>query len=176
MLVIDGLDTLATVRVNGKVVIEAANAFRSYRAELADIARIGENAIEITFHSVTKEAAKRKAAQPFPIPHSKNCPIPDGNLIRKPACDFGWDWNIALAPFGITGGIRLEPLRATRVAGLSVIQHHEPGAVTLTVDAALAGEPSQAVLSFTFGGETRQVTASGTKATAQFRITDPQLW
>ena len=132
-LVIEGLDTLATVRFNGEVVIEGANAFRTYRWAVRNMARVGENEIEITFHSATKEAAKRQAAQPFPVPYSKNCPIPNGNMLRKPACDFGWDWNIALAPFGITDGIRLEPVRKTRVEDIWVRQYHDGGKVSMLV-------------------------------------------
>ena len=42
---------------------------------------------------------RSRPRQPFPVPYSAdNCPIPNGNMLRKPQCDFGWDWNIALAP------------------------------------------------------------------------------
>ena len=27
-------------------------------------------------------------------------------MLRKTQCDFGWDWNIALAPIGVLGGVR----------------------------------------------------------------------
>ena len=47
--------------------------------------------------------------QPFPIPYAaQNCPIPNGNMLRKPACHFGWDWNLAIAPLGVYGAIALQ--------------------------------------------------------------------
>ena len=180
-LVIEGLDTLATVRWNGAVVIEGQNAFRTYRWPLKSVATAGENEVEITFHSATKEAVKRQAAQPFRIPYSKNCPIPDGNMLRKPACDFGWDWNIALAPFGITGGIRLEPIRANRIESVVVRQHFEPdGSINLWVRADLrASEETELKIAFA-GREKRFVVVpperGGCSYVELFHIEEPELW
>ncbi|MCA1774566.1 MAG: hypothetical protein LC676_02860 [Loktanella sp.] len=126
-LVLDRVDTIATVRVNGQVVLTPRNAFRSYRVALADVARAGENEIEITFHSPVAEGKRLFEAHPFPIPWSKNCPIPYGNFLRKPACDFGWDWNIALAPFGVYGDARIEAAAAPRIDSVLVHQDHADG-------------------------------------------------
>ena len=76
----------------------------------------GENAVEITFRSPVREAARRQEAQPFFVPFTKNYPVPNGNMLRKVQADFGWDWNIALTPFGLDGDIRLEPAGAPRIA------------------------------------------------------------
>ena len=110
VFVADMLDTVAEVRVNGVEVLKADSMCRPQRADMSNAEKVGTNVIEITFRSSAKEAAERQAAQPFYIPYSRNnCPIPNGNMLRKPQCDFGWDWNIALAPFGVYEGIRLEP-------------------------------------------------------------------
>ncbi|MEY4696951.1 MAG: hypothetical protein RIT14_1379, partial [Pseudomonadota bacterium] len=98
-LLVEGLDTVAEVRLNGVLVLQAANAFRRHRVDVAGALRAGENEISVTFRSVIAEAAARQAAQPFFVPyHEGNCPLPNGNMLRKPQCDFGWDWNVALAP------------------------------------------------------------------------------
>lgn len=133
-LCIEGLDTIAEVRLNGVVVLQAANAFRRWRVDVSAHLRAGENEISIRFASVVREAARLQAEQPFPVPYAaQNCPIPNGNMIRKPACDFGWDWNIALAPFGIWGGIRLEPV-APRIRDIIVSQRHRDGRAEVTVE------------------------------------------
>ncbi|MCF7698443.1 glycoside hydrolase family 2 protein [Loktanella sp. M215] len=131
-LVISELDTVATVRVNDVVVLEAANAFCTYRAGLGEAARAGRNTIAITFHSPVAAGKALSDAHPFPVPWSKNCPIPYGNFLRKPACDFGWDWNIALATSGVYGTLRLEPSQAARIDRLAIAQDHGDG-VTVTV-------------------------------------------
>ena len=80
-----------------------------YRPDVPTPLVPGENRIEIAAplrHPPRPNALQ--AAQPFPVPyHAGNCPIPNGNMLRKPQCDFGWDWNIALAPVGVYGRIGL---------------------------------------------------------------------
>ena len=89
-LVLEGLDGVVEVSVNGQHVLSADNAFRTWRADLSDVAREGENEIELRFVSVVREAARRQAEQPVNVPyHSGNCPIPNINMLRKQQCDFG---------------------------------------------------------------------------------------
>jgi beta-mannosidase len=133
-LEIDMLDTVAEVLVNGQSVLKADTMFRRHFAGLSSALRMGENEISIRFASSVRVAAARQAGMPFYIPYAaQNCPIPNGNMLRKPACDFGWDWNIALAPFGIYGDIRLVANDAPLPIRLWVRQTHEAGRVTLHI-------------------------------------------
>jgi beta-mannosidase len=134
-LEIDMLDTVAEVFVNGESVLKAENMFRRHVAGLSSVLRLGENDISIRFVSPVREGAKRQAGMPFFIPYAaQNCPIPNGNMLRKPACDFGWDWNIALAPFGVYGDVRLV-VDAARPFDIWLRQDHAPGQVTLVLQA-----------------------------------------
>jgi len=174
-LVVSGLDTVAEIRWNGQLVLATENQFRSYRAPLAGIARAGANEVEITFRSPVREAAKRQAAQPYPVPYTFNYPIPDGNMLRKVQCDFGWDWNVALTPFGLDGDIRLEPAGAARIDRLIVTQDHAPGRVSVTIDLATThadGAPARAELC---GKQAEAVIRDG-RATLRLTIADPALW
>nr|WP_210529490.1 glycoside hydrolase family 2 protein [Rubellimicrobium arenae] len=176
VLVLDGLDTVATVRVNGTEVLRAANQFRTWRVDLTGIARHGRNRIDVTLHPAPAEAAARAAAQPFPVPYiHQNNPIPHGNMLRKVACDWGWDWNIALVPFGITGGAWLERAGAPRIGRLSIAQEHGEGQVALTVTAwteAAEGAPFR----ITFAGHTAEGTVEEDGVSVTFDIDDPDLW
>ena len=174
-LVASGLDTLCTVRLNGAVVLETANAFRSYRADLSAHARTGANTLEITFHATPAAGAALQAAQPFPIPNSKNCPIPNGNLIRKPACDFGWDWNIALAPMGVLGALRIEPQDQPRIDRLAISQVHGPGWARLDVTAHCTGCDGQDA-HFDFAGQSVTMRVRGGRGFASLRVEEPDLW
>lgn len=171
-LCIEGLDTVAEVRLNGVVVLQAANAFRRWRVDVSTHLRAGENEISIRFASVVREAARLQAEQPFPVPYAaQNCPIPNGNMIRKPACDFGWDWNIALAPFGIWGGIWLEPV-APRIHDIIVSQRHHDGRVEVTVDVLADG--SEVSVSLCGVSATAAVVAG--RARLVLSIENPDLW
>ena len=132
-LVIDGLDTVAEVRLNGAVVLAAANAFRRWRVDVTAALRAGENQIEISFRSPVRAAADRQAGMPFYIPYQQvNGPIPFANMLRKPQCDFGWDWNVALGQFGVWGTVMLEP-QGPRIGDIVVTQVHRDGAVEVSL-------------------------------------------
>jgi beta-mannosidase len=175
-LVISGIDTVATLRWNGQVVLQCDNVHRSFRVDLSDVAQKGENKVEITFHSPVAEGAKRQAAHPFPIPYSTdNNPIPNGNMLRKVQCDFGWDWNIALAPFGVVGGVGLEPHAAPRVDTVLVQQEHESGIATVDVTLRTAFLDAETATVQLCEQTTRALVLDG-KAVARFTIKDPELW
>jgi beta-mannosidase len=173
-LVLAELDCVATVRINGQVVLEAENAFRTYRVPLADVAQVGSNAISVTFHSVVAAGATKQAAHPFPLPNSNNCPIPNGNMLRKPACDFGWDWNIALAPFGIYGRMRIEPADVARIDSVIVAQTHAQNAVTLDVKVTTAHHSGD--VTATIAGQSVAATCVNGTACLTVTIWNPDLW
>lgn len=92
----DGLDTLATVAINGDVKLQSENMHRSYIVDISDIAS-HEMALGIDFAAPLPEALKRQEEMgaypnPYDMPY---------NYFRKMACSFGWDWG----PITITSGI-----------------------------------------------------------------------
>ena len=181
VLEFDQLDTVAEVRLNGEPVAATDNAFRRYRARLDGQLRAGENLIEILFRSATKTADERQAAQPFRVPyHAGNSPIANGNMLRKPQCHFGWDWNIALAPLGLYGNARLYRAPDVLIDAVTVQQRHGEGRVTVEVEMAL--DPfSQATMPYVVGlGE--QMCGGAVDLSrdrhirVQFVIENPDLW
>lgn len=176
-LVLEGLDTVCTVRVNGQEVIRTQNAFRTWRVDLSGAAEEGENEISITFHPAPAEAKARSDAQPFFVPYIvQNNPVPHGNMLRKPACDWGWDWNIALVPFGVTGSIRVETQDQPRIESVFVSQDHgTDGRVVLRVEVH-AEEADEAEFRVTFGGHEITGEVDGESFAVWFEIEDPALW
>ena len=176
-LVLAGLDCVCTVRVNGREAIRTQNAFRSYRVDLAGLAVAGENEIAITFHPAPAAARTRAAAQPFPVPYiAQNNPVPHGNMLRKPACDWGWDWNIALVPFGVTGGIGIEPRGGPRITEITVGQDHRAdGQVVVTV--GVRAEAAEGVACrVRLGGEVVEGTVAHGRTEVRFALAAPALW
>ena len=173
-LVLSMVDTVVTVCVNDIVVLSAQNSFRDYRVSLKDVARVGENTIAITFHSSVKAGQDAQDAHPFFLPwQTSNSPIPNGNLLRKTQCDFGWDWNIALAPFGIYGDLRVEPAKDARIDVVLVHQDHADGCV-LTVTTHVANHDAQVVVRFDGADHTAMPSAG--IATHHIAVENPQLW
>jgi beta-mannosidase len=181
---IDYLDTIADVHLNGEHVLHAENCFRRYRPDVTRFLKAGENLVEVIFHSNTKAANEKQAAQPFFIPYSvSNNPIPNGNMLRKPQCHFGWDWNLAIVPFGICGAFSLCHAEVARIEKVTAHQvHHANGSVTLQVMTELFAEYAggECEVSTTFDGETFtghiDIGPGAWRIHECFEIASPQLW
>ncbi len=127
-LTCEGLDTLATVRVNGEIVLEADNMHRVWRTDILDYVAPGENEIEITFHSPTRAA--REAYAKSPVKGSWDAT--EGFVhLRKAHCMFGWDWGPRLPDAGVWRDIYLEQIHAARLESVYVRQEHADGRVRL---------------------------------------------
>ncbi|CAD7022885.1 beta-mannosidase [Pseudorhizobium endolithicum] len=176
------LDTVAVVFVNDVPVLSADNCFRRYRPDVSSALQAGENRIRIHFHSSVAAGAERQARQPFYIPYSTgNCPIPNGNMLRKPQCHFGWDWNIALAPLGLYGEISLRRLDTARIEHIVTRQRHADGKVELHVALTLlAQDPAVVPVHFDLDGERVRldcgIAAGETVVHHVFEIDEPRLW
>lgn len=134
-LVCDGLDTLATVTLNGRLLSHANNMFRQYRWEIKDLLQAGDNELVIAFASPVNYAAEKMTERPLPgVSHA----IPGGPYLRKAPCQFGWDWGPQLPPIGIWKEIRLEGASSARLADVHLRQSHSEGQVN--VSAALSLE------------------------------------
>ncbi len=174
---VDYLDTVVEIKINGKSVLKADNCFRRYQPDVTKALKRGKNKIEIHFFSNVKEAAKRQKAQPYYVPYStNNCPIPDGNMLRKPACHFGWDWNLAITPFGAYGRINLRKVGALEcypyLEGTIVAQRHlKDGSVD--VEITLPATIGKVECYVTFAGEKRLVSK---RLRETFKIQRPKLW
>ena len=116
-LVFEGLDTVATVRLNGHVVLEAANQHRSFRVDVREALTAGTNRLEVAFRAPIPYAnaqSQQLGARPraYPLPYE---------AIRKSACSFGWDWGIATYTSGIWRPVRLESWSLARIAEVRVV-------------------------------------------------------
>jgi beta-mannosidase len=124
-LVCDGLDTIADVTLNGKLLGHAENMFRRWEWDVKKILREGENEIRIFFGSPVRFITARQAQ----LPLTGGGDIPGGPHLRKAPCHWGWDWGPKLPPIGVWKNIRLEGFSA-RISDVHLRQHHEGGVVS----------------------------------------------
>ncbi len=102
-LVFDGLDTYASVYLNGKLVLKADNMFRQWRVNVKPYLRSGDNQLKVVFESaqnVVDLLAKKDL--PFVIPDNPRA------YVRKAQYHFGWDWGPKLTTCGVWKEVRLE--------------------------------------------------------------------
>lgn len=113
-LVAEGLDTAATVTLNGTVVATTANQHRSYRFDVRDVLVPGPNELVVDLRSPIEYAREQEGL----LGHRPRVMHHPFNAIRKRASDFGWDWGIDLSSSGIWRPIALESWSGVRIASV----------------------------------------------------------
>ncbi len=179
-LICNGLDTLATVTLNGQALGRTDNMFRQYRWDIKSLLTAGENELRVAFDSPVRYVAQRQAVRPLP---GVSQAIPGGPHLRKAPCQFGWDWGPQLPPIGIWKDIRLESYSGARLADVHLRQHHSGSAVNVEVRATVEHwtETPLSVLvriDASHGGSFEASAPVGPegKATVSIPISNPELW
>ena len=179
-LVCDGLDTLATVSLNGRELGRAANMFRQYRWDVKPLLRPGDNYLHIAFDSPVRFAAARQAIRPLP---GVSQAIPGGPYLRKAPCQFGWDWGPQLPPIGIWKDIRLEGYESARLLEVRLDQEHDGGQAVVAASVTVESwdeAPRSAVMRLVSPGgqlfETQAAVTPGRDGELRVTIPNPQLW
>ncbi|MBV9463400.1 MAG: glycoside hydrolase family 2 protein, partial [Verrucomicrobiae bacterium] len=104
-MVFEGLDTIAELRLNGRLLGRAANMFRTHRFDVAGKFRPRGNVLEVRFASPTKWAKAREKRDGVFVQANG---VDFRQHLRKAACHYGWDWGLRLATSGIWRRARLE--------------------------------------------------------------------
>lgn len=116
-LTLDGLDTYATVSVNGQEVLRADNAHRTWTSDGFKL-RPHDNRLVVRFDPVAQRGLAAMQAFGMALPASnEDRPIGQQTspFTRKPGYQFGWDWGPRLAGPGITGSVWLHPSHGRRL-------------------------------------------------------------
>lgn len=188
MLRCEGLDTLATVRLNGQLVGTTDNMFRTWEFDVRRLLRVGENVIEVTFAAPAPYLRAKDAQRRLPAWSVGDHRSFDGGWLRKEPCSFGWDWGPILTSSGIWRDIALVAFDGARLSDVHVLQDHAtPGRVDVTVRVAaeqVTPAALEATVSLVFNGATvaeavTPLTAGGddtAQGVAHLRADDPHLW
>jgi beta-mannosidase len=129
-LVCDGLDTLAEVSLNGKLLGKTDNMFRRWTWDISGLLKADGNELKIVFRAPLAYIRAKQAEKPL----LGGGDIPGGPHLRKAPCQWGWDWGPKLPPIGIWKDIRLEGYSHARLEDVHIRQSHEDGKVTLAAE------------------------------------------
>ena len=121
-LVFYGLDTLATVLLNGSVILEADNMHREYRLPVKKLLRNRGNHLQIRFHSPNRFI--RESYDGDPLYGTTDC-MRGFARLRKAHCMMGWDWGARLPDAGIWRPVVLTGVQKAGLASVYVGQKIE---------------------------------------------------
>lgn len=178
VLAFDGLDTVATVVLNGDELGRTFNQHRSYRFDVTDRLEEGRNELRVTFGSAVRYAEIVDGRNPRP--HVNAHPF---NAIRKAACNFGWDWGPDLVTAGIWRPVRLESWSTGRlgtVRPLVVEASEEHAAVEFHVPiertASHPPEPLRLLARLAGQEVVTDLPPHAADAVLRVKVPDPRLW
>lgn len=97
-LVLEGVDTVAVVRVDGAEVVRTDDMFHRWVVELGVDRAPGVWEVEVEVLPALPVARAAEAVNPLPRADIYELPY---NQVRKMACSFGWDWG----PVTVSAGL-----------------------------------------------------------------------
>ncbi|XP_048589787.1 beta-mannosidase isoform X2 [Nematostella vectensis] len=119
VLVCNGLDTVANVSVNGKIVGQSKSMFLQYVFDVKHAIKVGQNTIDVSFTSAITYAKTKSLQYGSDVPPDCSVPVQRGechrNFIRKEQSSFSWDWGPAFIPQGIWRNISLQAFNSAKI-------------------------------------------------------------
>lgn len=116
-LIFNGLDTIASIFVNGELRLTTKNMHRSYRLDITQDLRDADIKLEILFKAPLTDAEEHVNKlglypRPYDMPY---------NYQRKMACSYGWDWGPITVSSGIWKKIELHSWQVGYCGHVAVI-------------------------------------------------------
>ena len=180
LLCCEGLDTIATLSLNGRVLAQTDNMHRTWHFNVKGLLKEGVHPIEILFRSPVTFTQKMAA-------QSRGMSMMGGRgieYIRKAQCMFGWDWGLVLPDSGIWRDIYIECFDLGKIEDVHIMQEHLQGEVLLNIQTACrflreAGLEVEATVTSpdgeTFSAKGPSDAGSGVNI-LPVKISDPKLW
>jgi beta-mannosidase len=178
-LVFEGLDTHASVKLNGIEILTTDNMFRTWDVDVKRYLKSGENSLEIYFHSAEKFNQKQAAKLPYTLPEDERV------HSRKAPYQFGWDWAPRFITAGVWRPVYLRMWNNARITNVFIFTskiNKDLASITTRVTIA-ANQPATASLGITspenaFGIITRNIelTSGQNTVNIDFEIENPILW
>lgn len=104
----EGLDTYADIYLNGALIGRADNMFVGYEIPVKSYLKVGENRLNLLFHSPLKQAMGQFYSAGFVYPADNDHRAERVSIFtRKAPYSYGWDWGIRLATSGVWRPVHL---------------------------------------------------------------------
>ena len=116
-----GLDTYATVFLNGTKIIQASNMFRTWKADIKKFLNEGENILEVNFVSPINYNREKVESYPYKLPSgNETVDVKVSAFTRKAAYQFGWDWGPRFVTSGIWKNVKINMWNTVRIDDIFV--------------------------------------------------------
>jgi beta-mannosidase len=102
-----GIDTYATVYLNGKKIISANNMFHPWEVDVTDIIEPGRNELNVKLRSPINEILPHLESMNYKLPAENDQASGTSPYTRKAPYHYGWDWGPCFVTSGISQEVEL---------------------------------------------------------------------
>ncbi len=117
-LILKGVDTVADIILNGRIVASVKNMFLEYVYEVSSLLNREKNTLELKFYSAKRHSlAEERKYGKIPVPDSTES---DRVYLRKAQYSYGWDWGPAFTTMGIWRDVFLQQKNVAEIRNVKL--------------------------------------------------------
>ena len=168
----DGLDTYATVYINGKLVLEADNMFRKWIISAKNHLKKGKNHLKIVFLSAVQKGKEEAAKLSFTLPEKERV------FVRKAQYQFGWDWGPRFVTAGIWKKVQLKFWNSATIENIkfSQLELNDKKAILEFTTEIYVSKAKTIQLKINEKSETFNLKKGTNTVKMRYEISNPKLW
>jgi beta-mannosidase len=168
----DGLDTYATIYINGKMVLEADNMFRKWIISAKNHLKKGKNHLKIVFLSAVQKGKEEAVKLPYTLPEKERV------FVRKAQYQFGWDWGPRFVTAGIWKKVQLKFWNSATIENIkfSQVELNDKKAILEFTTEIRVSEAKSIQLQINEKAETFNLKKGTNTVKMRYEISNPKLW
>lgn len=168
----DGLDTYATVYINGKMVLEADNMFRKWIISAKNHLKKGKNHLKIVFLSAVQKGKEEASKLSYTLPEKERV------FVRKAQYQFGWDWGPRFVTAGIWKKVHLKFWNSASIENIkfSQVELNDKKAILEFTTEIRISEVKTIQLKINEKSETFNLKKGTNTVKMRYEISSPKLW
>lgn len=168
----DGLDTYATVYINGKMVLEADNMFRKWIISAKNHLKKGKNHLKIVFLSAVQKGKEEASKLSYTLPEKERV------FVRKAQYQFGWDWGPRFVTAGIWKKVQLKFWNSATIENIkfSQLELNDKKAILEFTTEIYVSKAKTIQLKINEKAETFHLKKGTNTVKMPYEISNPKLW
>jgi len=168
----EGLDTYATVYINGKIVLEADNMFRKWIISANNHLKKGKNHLKIVFQSAVQKGKEEAEKLSYTLPEKERV------FVRKAQYQFGWDWGPRFVTAGVWKKVQLKFWNSAKIENIKYSQvelNDQKAILEFTTEIHVSGVKT-IQLKINEKSETFHLKKGTNKVKMHYEISNPKRW
>lgn len=168
----EGLDTYATVYINGKIVLEADNMYRKWIISANNHLKKGKNHLKIVFQSAVQKGKEEAEKLSYTLPEKERV------FVRKAQYQFGWDWGPRFVTAGVWKKVQLKFWNSAKIENIkySQVELNDLKAILEFTTEIRVSEVKTIQLKINEKSETFHLKKGTNKVKMHYEISNPKRW